>query len=540
MRLSVWRIPFLRRLVRDERGQNIALAGLLFLFVFLAVMLTFSIGNRTREKIKLQALADSGAYSIAVAEARLFNYYAWSNRARVAHDVAILSIHSHASYITYMESLFKASHDALDIVKWEMRAYCIACAASGSCCMSCKNSGKFGKAADEYWGDKFWQGKWLHDKWHDSNTYDKMLMGAAKLHEGAIYALRQEQRTMQVKLGYAFTQMPQKAAQVVDPDIKQGLGAAAASAKTLNDAISWGPGEDWKEIVSATRHSAWIYKRSFKAGGAWGTTFAQASAKLIPCFHIPYPTDNGNAKTTQASGSFGALQGNIHKGGDDDQGWGKSRGYGAEDHGSINMFGMCDCPGYGRGTAKGGVISGPRQDDIGTHFYFHAGREQRQKETDDHHMGGCGTDGECGVYAVHPRYTYGEQDFEENKVWGHPHPVVVLTKDTSRMVDPATGEKYPFDFDMQLELPVPVSFRTLGNEGDTQAGNKMAAIAGALVYYHKPGGDAWQEPPSFWNPFWRAKLHPLKGPNGGVDSRGAVLGIDHTKSAVPANAFISY
>jgi hypothetical protein len=40
----------------------------------------------------------------------------------------------------------------------------------------------------------------------------------------------------------------------------------------------------------------------------------------------------------------------------------------------------------------------------------------------------------------------------------------------------------------------------------------MAAIAGGLVYYHKPNGgesDGWREPPSLWNPFWRAKLHPV-------------------------------
>lgn len=546
------------RWLRDERGQNIVLGALLLLFVAAAVMLTFSIGYRTREKLKLQALADSGAYSIAVAEARLFNHFAWSNRVHAAHDVAILSVHSHASYITFQEALFKAAKDALNIVKWEMYGWCIPCI-KGVCCQSCKNASKFGKAANEYWSSNYWSGQWLHDKWHDSDTYDKALMGANKLHYLAIKALYVEQqanlRRLAVSSGVPalLKTMPQKAAQVVDPDIKSGVGAAAASARNLHNAISWGPSEDWKEITSATRHNSWIYNRKFKAGGAWLMTFGKASMKLMPCFHVPYPTDTGNAKTTKNSSSWSQLSNNIHKSGDDDNGWGRAEVYGAEDHGAVNMFGMCDCPGYGRKSAKGGLQSGPEDQNWGRHFYFHATSESRKSEPDVHNLGGCngpaGNEdpdggGDCGVYYRHPRYRWGSEDYEENKVWNHPHPVVVLTKDTGKMINKATGEKYAFEFDVDVEIPVPIHFQTLGNKGDTDAGNKMAAIAGALVYYHKPNGDSgsdnWKEPPSFWNPYWRAKLHPLKGPGSGLDSRGVVLGIDHRPSSVPANPFIAY
>ena len=33
------------------------------------------------------------------------------------------------------------------------------------------------------------------------------------------------------------------------------------------------------------------------------------------------------------------------------------------------------------------------------------------------------------------------------------------------------------------------------------------SMSKALVYYHHPGN--WREPPNFWNPFWRVKLHPF-------------------------------
>ncbi|HCF61121.1 MAG TPA: hypothetical protein DFS52_24380, partial [Myxococcales bacterium] len=61
-----------RRLGR-RRGQALAIAALIMLLTFVAVMLTFAIGNRTREKVKLQSIADAGAYSLAVAGARTFN-----------------------------------------------------------------------------------------------------------------------------------------------------------------------------------------------------------------------------------------------------------------------------------------------------------------------------------------------------------------------------------------------------------------------------------------------------------------------------------
>ncbi|MDR0965936.1 MAG: hypothetical protein LBM75_05470, partial [Myxococcales bacterium] len=35
---------------------------------------------------------------------------------------------------------------------------------------------------------------------------------------------------------------------------------------------------------------------------------------------------------------------------------------------------------------------------------------------------------------------------------------------------------------------------------------KAISLSKALVYYHHPG--YWKEPPNFWNPYWRAKLHP--------------------------------
>ncbi|WP_342375489.1 hypothetical protein NVS55_29915 [Myxococcus stipitatus] len=91
------------------RGQSLVLVVLLMLVVVMTTFLTFAIGARTRRKLQLQALADSTAYSLAVAEARAFNFYAWSNRALVAHHVSILSVHAHQSYLSFYEDMLGAT-----------------------------------------------------------------------------------------------------------------------------------------------------------------------------------------------------------------------------------------------------------------------------------------------------------------------------------------------------------------------------------------------------------------------------------------------
>jgi len=552
-----------RALLHDESGQNIVLGALVLLFATMSVMVTFAVGNRVKEKIKLQALADSGAYSISVTEARLFNYFAWANRTHAAHDVAILSIHAHASYISYMESLYKGSKDSLDFIEGVGGViWCAACFWSGQCCTECTNAYKFGKAGEKYWKDNDAESEgWaLHQEWHEGDIYDKQMMGFARQHYSAIEALSAEQAALQriLEVGQQprlLKDMPERAAQIVDPKIHSGQNAANASAKTLDEAVAWSGEEDWQEIVSATRDSGWVYKRNFISGGKWMSAVGKAERELQgQCWHIPSPSDDGNAKTTKPSTSFNALQNAIHQHLDNNDGWGggdpPTKAYGAEDHGGIFTLGGCtECAWFGPGDANGGVISGPQRDSIGYHFYFHAGDEKKKAEPDIHDIGNCDNNDPpgCGIHIRHPRYRYGDdtQDIinADTRVWGYPHPEVVLTKANTRVGDPG---RYPFDFHFTNLLFVrnpQIDFKTIETEGEKQSGDTMAAIAGGLVYYHKPGD--WKEPPSFWNPYWRAKLHPLKGGGSTAcqqadDKRQCVLSGDHSQSSYLGNAFIRY
>lgn len=86
---------------RCERGQ-VALLGVVMLTALAIGMYTsYNFARSVYEKIELQNAADSAAYSLAVQEARSFNFIAFSNRALIAKQVQLLELHAEVSESTY-------------------------------------------------------------------------------------------------------------------------------------------------------------------------------------------------------------------------------------------------------------------------------------------------------------------------------------------------------------------------------------------------------------------------------------------------------
>lgn len=520
------RTSLVRRL-RDESGQNIVLAALVLLFVFLAVMLTFSIGYRTREKIKLQALADSGAWSIAVAEARTFNFFAFTNRVNAAHNVAVLSVHSHVSYISWQEALFYGLANVYKQIAGKFIPGFNFCPPSKPvpCCKSGTDKSKVNEVANWVESGAPFSAEKFHKQWHQSHSDDKALAAAADRHHDGAKAMKAAQQKMLDDLKDKLMKnqaMAVAAAQVVDKDIVELEGAADCTTGNLDKAIRQGPSDDWKEITSGTRFPTFLHNRHFLGGMTWDALRFGAVAELgkKQCIGAPASaSEAGNAKHLKDSHtSYGSLHGAMHNGAHGAAGWAGSKGFGAEDHGDVSSppvvcttapEPICVSAGGGQDSPKGGVYSEP---DSPTHMYFHGSSEQAASES-THKMGGdADGDGVKGIYVQHYRYVWGDPTRPDDKLWNHPHVVTALSKKMD------LSSKQVFDFNVQLGLPVPVHYQTAGNAGDTKADSKMVAVAGALVYYHNPGSESWQEPPSFWNPFWRAKLHPITS----ADAQGAL------------------
>lgn len=95
---------------RGERGQTLLLWALSLLVLALMVTMVLSVGTRVREKIETQTLADTAAYSNAVATARTFNIVSLMNRTQISHMVAQAGVQSLISWSANYLSALSAAH----------------------------------------------------------------------------------------------------------------------------------------------------------------------------------------------------------------------------------------------------------------------------------------------------------------------------------------------------------------------------------------------------------------------------------------------
>lgn len=74
---------------RRQRGQALVFSIFAAILIIIALFAMYSMNGQAIEKIKLQNTADAAAYSAVVAEARDYNFSAYTNRAMVANQVAV-------------------------------------------------------------------------------------------------------------------------------------------------------------------------------------------------------------------------------------------------------------------------------------------------------------------------------------------------------------------------------------------------------------------------------------------------------------------
>jgi hypothetical protein len=117
----------------------------------------------------------------------------------------------------------------------------------------------------------------------------------------------------------------------------------------------------------------------------------------------------------------------------------------------------------------------------------------------DGHRQGAVNGSNDRTYPGHMRFV---ATSDPDDLYNQPFVMSSLTENVRTKANPR-----PWDFDVSLELFGRGKFQTIEGPADTATNNTMAAVAKALVYYHRP--EEWREPPNLWNPYWRAKLHPL-------------------------------
>ncbi len=102
----------LRRFHRARDGQAMALAAVAALAVALGVTATVSIGQAIHKKIHVQNIADTASYSLAVVEARTFNFWAFTNRAQVSLYNSMMYANTLITELTANQMYFGTQRDA--------------------------------------------------------------------------------------------------------------------------------------------------------------------------------------------------------------------------------------------------------------------------------------------------------------------------------------------------------------------------------------------------------------------------------------------
>jgi len=98
---------------RGRRGNAIVLGSVGLFIMALGVIATLNIGQAVSERIRLQNAADAAAYSLAAEEARLFNFFAFTNRAHVAHYASAMTVQSYVSYLSYVSGIYGSLRDLI-------------------------------------------------------------------------------------------------------------------------------------------------------------------------------------------------------------------------------------------------------------------------------------------------------------------------------------------------------------------------------------------------------------------------------------------
>ncbi|WP_374351284.1 TadE/TadG family type IV pilus assembly protein [Chitinimonas sp.] len=78
--------------LKNQRGQALVFSLLTAVVVILVLFATYNVGQQALAKMRLQNAADNTAYSVAIVQARDYNFSAYTNRAMVANQVSVAQV----------------------------------------------------------------------------------------------------------------------------------------------------------------------------------------------------------------------------------------------------------------------------------------------------------------------------------------------------------------------------------------------------------------------------------------------------------------
>lgn len=492
------RLPLHHREVtvsRRNRGQTLVLAALSLLLLALMVALSFNLGHALRGKVRLQHHVDAQAYSMAIIEARALNYFAVSNRAVAASYVAMNSLHAHMAAASVTEAMLRAgASNFTDIAGQETRL----CGSSATHCLDALQAKKISKAYSDTADQYQQQVQAMEPGFRNAVTrLDAML---DTLHQSQRGVYSQTQEVLRTGSAYGLEELRMENSPLTR-DRAQGVAQAqplpeavgalnAASFTCAIDGMECQGREGTRaetrakvmtEVANATRPD-WTAGRTKTAH--LHPRFLVELTQLVPgAESITRVNEHrGTAKTVSSPRD-------LHGGGREDGNPGKESA--ADEQGQLSTLWR---HGFAENDYSASISSASTG---GRHSHGHrGGRTHAFEGVAARALESCLSQRRGNCFMQFRAIPDAREDFGQPSVFAY-------ARQQLRVDDPGQAP-------WQLGENGRLRFEH-GEQGTAElrlAPGEGAAISRALVYYHRLGN--WREPPNLFNPFWRAKLHPMQ------------------------------
>jgi hypothetical protein len=537
----------IRRAARGRQGQTMVLGTLGILLVSIMMMLTLNVGQAVHEKIRLQQVSDAAAFSMATQEARVFNFLAYTNRANIGSLVSASSMHSFMSMASVIPEMFQAASDTFWMHAGIEFAMCATCCwpYCFSMCKHCYHAIKDIDAALNYDDSA--------EDYRDAvKDLDSTFKNTIKLLDLHMLYITGAQKALVVEVGVQLLDDTITANLVTRYGTTTTTGNAyllkvknAGNLEILPSLIS-GDTRGFSDVFerdeethkyvptmisNATRYSDTMFgftlNNWFVSDRGMFEAFAFMHPKALmqllykdgkPAkgFSIPITLKGQGRIIKGPSDPVGRVEGNsMGPDGDSaaayDQGIILSMGF-------ICIFSMIPMPSPYGGDSwnESWIASGP---DGGDHENSDSCEDAKK------HKFRC-LDISKGPAAC---FTIFDAEPEAKYDYGQPSAYAVLMQDLSMM--PNGGNNAPWKIDAQTDGKgtISIDLNMSGGGGPTEvaiANNqykmgdfaKGVSMSKAMAYYHLPNytGEGWKEHPNFFNPYWKAKLHPFRMLDAGV------------------------
>ncbi|HUU00487.1 MAG TPA: pilus assembly protein TadG-related protein [Myxococcota bacterium] len=509
--------------VKGQRGQIMMLGAMGVILVALMMLLTLNVGKAVYEKIRIQQLADSAAFSSATVAARSFNFYAYTNRANIAGLVAAASAHGFMSLATTVPKMFTAGERNFYVMAAEEVCLC--------CCgcpyflpcrpKHCKHAIKDGQVARKYRKEA----KNLLNKLKKSN---KSFIAAIKMLDTHMALIAGQQQAMRawVELDALGTDkvtrdlIKRYAPNASNVGLVAGVSAAGVlSAKEYENAMEGNADiRRWvaTEIANGTRNTKFVFNR-----GMWNILLYIAPKTLKKLVHdIPNKAPGGKSIIVGHKGESRIVEG----------GTGVDSKIASGNHGPKGDAAA--------GADKGWIFSSLANHCIPVMTLPYAARVGTDKNSGEHKCKGfswgtcCGGEGKhkdafkClgdDGKVKHNCFMLFHADDNAKNDFGQPSVYATIDQDLRRTKGGGDKQAWEIAEDGSGEVAMDLGgsigkheVQMSDNPSASPEGSELGkglAISKALVYYHLPEWDdneGWKEHPNFFNPYWKAKLQPFR------------------------------